>query len=115
MNNSPNHSPGERVVVMGYEFQSPHIPTEAHVEQAEDYVFTRPEFLEIIEYVRRRNVFFLASATTVDIGTNFENGERLQVIVPLCGELGEVTVSMMITEKEGQRLVSYGEPVQSQA
>ncbi|GEM_PF-4328419 len=96
--------PPEGYVAVGsYAFEPPFISTEQQVEQAEQFIFTQPHFVELEESQRRRNVVRLAMATASCFMLGSAEGSQQHNLVSLIG--GNAIV---VTERhEGTATFTY--------
>lgn len=99
-----NKWPPEGFVEVGkYAFKPPFIPELQQVEQAEQFVFTHPNFLELGENQRRRNVIRLAIAAASNFILGEEEGDKQLSFIPLIGGLARMTT----IRHEGTATFSY--------
>jgi hypothetical protein len=92
MPDKPNFPPEGFVAVGEYAFKPPFVPSELQVQQAEEFVFTQPSFMELKEAQRRRNVIRLAMSAATNFMLPVQEGSTQQNFVPLIGGIVQMTI-----------------------
>jgi hypothetical protein len=96
--------PDGYTAVGDYAFAPPFIPTEEHIERAEQFIFIDSSFIELKEEERRRNVIRLAVAAATCIVLDTREGDRLYDFVPL---IGGKTAKITIERHDDSPIFTY--------
>lgn len=90
-----------------YLFQFPFVPDQAVLMQAEEFVYTRPEFADLSEDERRANVTRLAKNSAADDNMGLLGNEEGDSRVKPIELHGDVTVNMRSVRHDGQAIYQF--------